>query len=100
MTVTESILQKIKKDFSPEHLELIDESHKHSGNRKESHFKLILSSPSFEGMNTLKRHRMVHESLKEELAGPVHALSLSLYTPEEWQEEASPLKTPDCSHKR
>ena len=99
MAITETILEKIKKNFSPKYTELQDESHKHSGNRKETHFKLILTSEVFKGLTILHRHRMVHDVLKEELNGPVHALSLSLYSPEEWAKETSPLSTPDCLHK-
>lgn len=99
MSITETIIEKIKKKFLPEYIELQDESYKHSGNRRESHFKLILVSENFKGLTILQRHRIVHDILKEELKGPVHALSLSLYSQEEWATETSPLSTPDCSSK-
>lgn len=38
-------------------------------------------SPKFKGVALLDRHRMVNELLKEELAGPLHALTISAKPP-------------------
>jgi BolA protein len=46
-----------------------------------SHLDIRLTSEAFEGVSTLKRHRMVHEVLKNEMQGPVHALELTLRSP-------------------
>eukprot|EP00468_Gymnochlora_sp_CCMP2014_P013692 CAMPEP_0167749716 /NCGR_PEP_ID=MMETSP0110_2-20121227/5576_1 /TAXON_ID=629695 /ORGANISM="Gymnochlora sp., Strain CCMP2014" /LENGTH=89 /DNA_ID=CAMNT_0007634929 /DNA_START=183 /DNA_END=452 /DNA_ORIENTATION=- len=49
----------------------------------ETHFTVEIISDAFEGMNLVKRHRMVYDILKEELDAGVHALSLKTKTPKE-----------------
>lgn len=50
-------------------LDLIDESHKHAGhaamkglNKAETHFNLAVVSSSFEGLTTIKRHKLVYKA--------------------------------------
>ena len=84
-------------DLSPEHFELINESHRHSGPATESHFKLILASPQLIGLNAVKRHQLVYQVLSSELKDGVHALAMHLYTPEEWSEKGGAVAaSPDC----
>lgn len=72
-------------------VQLENQSHLHAGHAgnpsgapdAETHFKLSVVSAAFAGKRTIQRHRLVHGFLKEELAGPVHALSLVLKTPDE-----------------
>ena len=49
----------------------------------ESHFTVTIVSPAFEGLSRLERQRRVYAALSEELAGPVHALSVKALTPGE-----------------
>jgi BolA protein len=49
----------------------------------ESHFNLVIVSNAFEGLGRLQRQRRVLDLLREELAGPVHALSVRALTPGE-----------------
>jgi BolA protein len=51
----------------------------------ETHFRVIITSSSFEKKMQAARHRMVYALLKEELAkeGGIHALQLRTRTPEE-----------------
>jgi BolA family transcriptional regulator, general stress-responsive regulator len=91
------ISQKVADRFNPQHFELINESHLHSGPATESHFKLTVVAVEFEGLAAVKRHQLLYGLLKDELAGGVHALALHLYAPLEWLErgaEAAP--SPDC----
>jgi BolA-like protein 1 len=47
---------------------------------------VVIVSDEFTAMTTtLVRHRKVHEILKAELDGPVHALSIVAKTPAQWQ---------------
>ena len=48
------------------------------------HFEATVISESFVGMPLVKQHRQVMLSLKDELAGDLHALALKTYTPEKW----------------
>jgi acid stress-induced BolA-like protein IbaG/YrbA len=43
-------------------------------------------SPQFQGLNSLKRHRLVNAALKEEIA-IIHAWTAKCKTPEEWERD-------------
>ena len=87
MKVAETIEKKVDQSLKLNHLEVINESHNHSvPANSETHFKLVLVSEEFMHKSLVQRHRMINQILSEELAGPVHALSLHTYTPQEWQE--------------
>ena len=48
-------------------------------------------------MSLVKRHQKINEVLRDELKGPVHALSIRAKTPEQWEENANLIQpTPDC----
>ena len=86
MGVSDTITEKLERAFNPTALEVIDESHHHAGHASapaggESHFRVVMSSAAFDGMNRVARSRAVHKALEEELAGPVHALALELDIP-------------------
>ncbi len=83
------IEQKLQVAFKPQHLEVLNESYMHNVPAgSESHFKVILVSNDFEGKRLIARHREVNQILKDELAGPVHALSMHTYTEQEWLNES------------
>lgn len=97
MDVAEQIESKVAAAFEPLHLELLNESHMHSGPATDSHFKLVVVSSQFDSLNAVKRHQAVYRLLQEELSGSVHALALHLYSPGEWQEMASDAPvSPQC----
>ena len=80
-----AIRQKLENAFAPERLVVVDESHLHAGHSGareggESHFRVEIVSSAFVGMNRLDRQRRINGVLAEELAGPVHALSLTART--------------------
>ena len=83
MTYIERIEKKLKRNFSPDTLEVIDESDLHAGHSGsrpggETHFRVKMISRSFTGMSRLDRQRAVHKVLEIELQERVHALSLKL----------------------
>ena len=85
MSVEAEIRTKLLAAFDPVHLEVDNESHMHDvPPGSESHFKLVIASPRFEGRRLLGRHRLVNQVLAAELAGPVHALAIHAVTPGEW----------------
>ena len=88
MSVAESIKKKLVDAFNPVHLEIVDESHLHAGHSSapeggERHFRVIITATVFEGQTQIFRQRRVYNILADEMAGPVHALSLSTLTPDE-----------------
>jgi stress-induced morphogen len=79
--------------FSPELLEVTNDSAHHAGHvgaaggSGESHYSVLLVSHAFAGMSRVARSRAVHTALAGEFgpseAGGMHALALTLRTPEE-----------------
>ncbi|MES2623952.1 MAG: BolA family protein [Pseudomonadota bacterium] len=98
MSTKDLILQKIGAALQYEYVDLINESHMHAGPKTESHFKLILVSQEFSSLAKIKRHQLVYRILSEELSNSIHALSLHLFTPEEWLVENVP-DSPLCAGK-
>jgi acid stress-induced BolA-like protein IbaG/YrbA len=47
------------------------------------HFEALVVSPTFQGLPTLKRHRMVYATLGSSMGNEIHALGLRTRTPEE-----------------
>ncbi|HLV18610.1 MAG TPA: BolA/IbaG family iron-sulfur metabolism protein [Pseudomonas sp.] len=80
--------------LQPQHLEVVDESHMHHRG-EESHFKVVMVSERFAGLNAVKRHQMVYAGLGE-LMGRFHALALHTYSPAEWAEQGSAPASPAC----
>jgi BolA protein len=86
--VADRLRDRLQQGFSPERLDIVDDSSKHAGHAGareggESHFTVTIVSPAFEGLSRVERQRRVYAALSEELAGPVHALSLKALTPGE-----------------
>ena len=97
MTIQASIEQKVGEALSPSHLEVVNESGNHNvPPGSESHFRVVVVSELFDGQRAVARHRRVNAVLAEELAGPVHALALHTYTPEEWQARTGAPESPAC----
>jgi stress-induced morphogen len=76
--------------FSPLVLQITDDSARHAGHagaraEGETHYTVLLVSGAFQGLSRVARSRAVHEVLAGEFATGLHALSLSLRTPEEHQ---------------
>lgn len=97
-TVQETIQAKLEHGLSPLHLEVINESHMHSVPAgSESHFKVVVVAEEFAAKKLLERHRTVNRLLRQEMEGPVHALSIHALTPDEWFERGGRVNaSPPC----
>jgi len=80
----------VEQGFAPEQLEIEDESARHAGHAGvrgvsggETHYAMFVVSRAFSGLSRVQRSRLVHEALAAEFASGLHALSLTLRTPEE-----------------
>jgi BolA protein len=87
-TVKHAITNKLREAFTPESLDVSDESHLHEGHAGhrpggETHFRVYIVSPAFEGKSRIERHRMINATLAAELAGSVHALAIKAQAPGE-----------------
>jgi len=83
-----TLQDKLTAAFQPLRLEIVDDSarhHGHAGARPggESHFNVTIEAEAFAGQPKVARQRMVYRALAEELAGPVHALSVKALAPGE-----------------
>lgn len=97
--VATTIFEKLNAGLSPIKLVIEDDSARHAGHvgaavhaakqggsatgSGETHFNVEVVSSVFEGQSKVGRQRLVFGLLREELAGPVHALSLKTLTPDE-----------------
>lgn len=98
MTVQQDIESRLKSDFAPQVLEVVNESHQHSvPANSETHFRVVVVSESFVNCSRVARHQLVYKALAEQMQGPVHALALHTYSPQEWQErESDAPASPEC----
>ncbi|MDP1632303.1 MAG: BolA family protein [Caulobacter sp.] len=87
-TISDLIREKLTRTFAPDRLEVVDDSARHAGHAGareggQSHFNVLIESRAFVGASRVARQRQVHAALSEELAGPVHALSVKALAPGE-----------------
>ena len=72
MSVADTIRCKLTERFAPARLDIVDESHLHVGHPGsrpggETHFRVYIVSPAFEGKSRIERHRMINSALAGEL---------------------------------
>ncbi|MCP1336160.1 BolA family protein [Futiania mangrovi] len=88
MSVAERLKGKLEAAFAPAEVAVVDESHLHAGHagarpEGETHFRVRIVSPVFEGQSRVARQRAIHAAVAAELAGPVHAFAVKALTPDE-----------------
>jgi len=97
MSIQIQISEALEDAFEPSAMWVENESHKHNvPPNSETHFKVTLVSSRFEGQRSVRRHQAVYAVLGDWLAGPVHALALHTFTPEEWAASGEVPDSPDC----
>jgi BolA protein len=88
MRTADIITEKLTSAFSPQSLEVVDESHLHAGHAGsreggQTHYRVYIVSNAFKGKSRVDRHRMINTALAAELAGGVHALAIHAAAPGE-----------------
>ncbi len=83
MRLADQMEERLRLAFSPELIEIVDESESHRGHSGyqdggESHFRIRMRAAEFASMTRLERHRAVHAALGIDLVGRIHALALDL----------------------
>jgi BolA family transcriptional regulator, general stress-responsive regulator len=81
MGMKELITTKLNNAFSPDHLEVIDESDQHAGHGgwregQTTHVRVRIKTTKFIGKNRVAIHREINQLLAEELAAGLHALAI------------------------
>src|SRR3989442_14682298 len=88
MAARDIISNKLQEAFTPESLDVVDESHLHEGHAGhrpggETHFRVYIVSAAFKGKSRVERHRMINAALAGERAGSRPALSIKAEAPGE-----------------
>lgn len=88
MRIEDRMAQKLTEAFAPQSLKVADESHQHEGHAGhrpggQTHFRVYIVSELFKGMTRLQRHRLINQTLADELGGGVHALAIHAAAPGE-----------------
>jgi BolA protein len=92
MSVADAIRDKLTTAFAPSVLIVQDDSARHAGHsgatrddgsHGETHFTVRIVSEKFAGLSRVERQRRVYATLAGEMAGTVHALSLTALSPAE-----------------
>jgi BolA protein len=86
--IADRLRVKLIAALEPSLLEIVDDSGRHAGHAGasmagETHFDVAIVSKAFAGLGRLQRQRLVYAAVAEELAGPVHALSIKASAPGE-----------------
>lgn len=99
MTRKKRLYDALSSTLLPVFLDIQDESGNHRRLGVETHFKIILVSQKFHQTTRIARHRLVNDLAKHEFETGLHALSLHLYTPDEWETRGNPKpNSPPCHH--
>ena len=82
-TVKQAIEACLSESLSPHFLEVEDVSWQHAGHAGarpggQSHFEVTIAADSLTPLSRVAGHRAVNQALAELLAGPIHALQITI----------------------
>lgn len=79
--LTQLVTQRLS-TLNPSYFDLVDESHLHEGHAGArggaSHFRVIISSEQFDGLNTVAKHRLIYQQVQDLMPHPIHALAIEI----------------------
>ena len=84
--IRDRIETKLREAFTPTHLVVTDDSHRHAGHAGarpggQTHFSIEIVSVAFQGKSRVDIHRSINAVLAEEFSAGVHALAISARAP-------------------
>ena len=78
----ENIIDKLKKEIEIEHIEIVDNSHKHLKHKSFSpnkfHLHLKIKSIYLNSLPRINAQKMIMKTLEEDLKSKLHALEISI----------------------
>lgn len=82
MAIKDEIAARLTEAFSPQSLEIVNESYKHAGHSGddgtgESHFAIRIRASELAALSRLERHRAVNRALGD-ITTRVHAIALDI----------------------
>ncbi|MFT8258071.1 MAG: BolA family protein [Candidatus Symbiodolus clandestinus] len=102
MSIQTTITATLEDAFKPQELLVINQSQQHQWGEADSHFKILVVCDRFATLSRLSRHRAIYQRLTTLLKplGPIHALALHAYSPQERLSDQFQLaNSPPCSNK-
>lgn len=76
------IIDRLTQAFSPDHLDVIDESDQHAGHAGygdgHRHFAIIISAPSLNALPRVAAHRKIYDLFSDMMPHHIHALRIKL----------------------
>ncbi len=87
-SVQDQITARLTAALSPTQLTVVNESGLHAGHMGddgtgETHFRVDVETPRFEGLNRVARQRLVNQALADLLSTKIHALAIKARAPGE-----------------
>ena len=87
MQTIDHIRERFRNRLAAESVEIEDQSHLHVGHAGAAagggHYAVTIVSKTFEGLNTLSRHRLVYAAVEKKKKKEIHALSIQAYSADE-----------------
>jgi BolA protein len=83
-----AIRAALERELGASPVEVIDHSARHAGHAEATggcNFEVVVVSERFAGLSRLAAQRLVFAALGELMRGPIHALSMTTLTPEQWR---------------
>ena len=83
MSRIEKIKNKLKKEFSPSYIKIIDQSDKHTThletpNQPYTHLYLIISASDLNNLPSIQSHQKIYDLIREEFQTGLHALRIKI----------------------
>jgi BolA protein len=83
MEIMDQIAVLLRNHIAPEHLQIINESHKHAGHMEageggDTHFRIKIAGGALAGQSRVAQHRMIYAALSELMNNPIHALAIEI----------------------
>jgi|TARA_B100002003_G_scaffold54459_1_gene49966 BolA protein len=84
MQTIDHIRERLRSRLPAESVEIENQSHLHVGHAGAAggggHYAVTVVSKTFEGLNTLSRHRLVYAAVEDLMKKEIHALSIQAYS--------------------
>jgi stress-induced morphogen len=99
MKIQNSMMEKLQKELSPKHLQVVNESSQHHRDPSgETHFSLLIVSERFAGLGRIDRQRLIQGLFNEERQMGLHALTMKTFTADEWDKvkDTFQMESPTC----